>query len=134
MWRKWSKNNLTTLPSVKMMKNANNAIIGLIRPVFLHFYDTINVDLTFSRIKLSLTFEWEKVITLRLLLTPREWRAILVCPHSILVSFIIHYTNMAATNQLKLGILKSKVNFFAELRHFHDDKKSAVLDYFNKMN
>ena len=62
-------------------------------------------DLTFSRIKLSLK------LSLRLLLTPRAWRVVLVCPHSISVSVIINYTNMAATSHVKLGFLKSKVNF-----------------------
>ena len=71
-----------------------------------------NVDLSFSRIKLSFTlleFRWEKVIILRILLTPRAWRIVLVCPHSILVSVIINQTNMAATSHAKLDFLKSKV-------------------------
>ena len=33
------------------------------------------------------------------------------CPHSISVSVIIKYTNMAATSHVTLGFLKSKVNF-----------------------
>ena len=89
-------------------------IIGLIRRVFLYFCDTTDIDSTFSRIKLTLMlveFKWEKVIILWLLLTPRAWRVVLVCSHSISVSVIINYTNMAATSHVKLGFLKSKVNF-----------------------
>ena len=37
--------------------------------------------------------------------------AVLVCSHFISVSVIINYTNMAATSHIKLGFLKSKVNF-----------------------
>ena len=51
------------------------------------------IGLTFSRIKSSLKltlksadFNWEKVMLLRLLLTPQAWRVALVCQHSILVS------------------------------------------------
>ena len=33
------------------------------------------------------------------------------CRHSISVSAIINYTNMAATSDVKLDLLKSKVNF-----------------------
>ena len=45
------------------------------------------------------------------MLTPRAWRVVLVCPHSISVSVVINYTNMAATSHVKLGFLNSKVNF-----------------------
>ena len=75
--------------------------------------NTTDVDLTFSRIKLLLTlveFKWEKVIILRLLLTPRACRVALVCPHSISVSVIISYTNVAAISHVKLRFLKSKAN------------------------
>ena len=58
-----------------------------------------------------LEFKWEKVIILQLLLTPRAWRVVLVFPHYISVSVIIIYTNMAATSHVKLGFLKSKMNF-----------------------
>ena len=78
--------------------------------------DRINitiVDLTCSHIKLSLKlslklleFKWEKVVILRLLLTPRAWRVVILCPHAISISVIINYTNMAATNHTKLGFLK----------------------------
>ena len=80
--------------------------------------NTTNVDLTFSGIKLPLKlslklveFKWEKATILRLLLTPQAWRVVLVCPHSTSVSVIINYTYMAATSHVKLGFLKSKVNF-----------------------
>ena len=105
MWKKSSKSNLRTLPNVKMMKNKNGANDRI---------NTTNIDLTFSYIKLSLKlleFKWEKVIILQLLLTPRAWRVVLVCPHSISVSVIINYTNMAATKHAKRGFLKLKVNF-----------------------
>ena len=129
IWKKSSKSNLKTLPNVKMMKNANDAIIGWIHPVFLYFYDTTNIDLTFSRIKLSLTLKWEKVVILRLLLTPRAWRVVLVCPHSISVSASINYTNMAATSHVKLGILKSKW-IAVEFGHCHEDKRTFCISIF----
>ena len=78
-----------------------------------------------------LTFCEKKVIILRLLLTPRAWRIILVCPHSISVSVIINYTNMAATNHVKLGFLKS---IFAESGHCQEEKISAVSVSFKKIN
>ena len=52
-----------------------------------------------------------RLIILQLLLTPRAQRVVLVCPNSISVCVIINYTNVAATNHVKLGFLKSKVNF-----------------------
>ena len=103
------KVSLRTLPNVKMMKIKNDANDRI---------NTTNIDLTFSSIKLSLKLslklpeiKWEKVIILRLLLMPRAWRVVLVCRHFISVSVIINYTNMAATSHVKLGFLKSKVNF-----------------------
>ena len=48
---------------------------------------------------------------MRLLLTPRLWGVVLVYPHSISVSAIINYTNMAATSHATLGFLKAKVKF-----------------------
>ena len=44
------------------------------------------------------------------MLTPRAWRVVLVCPHSISVPVIINYTNVAATSHVELGLLISKVN------------------------
>ena len=106
IWKKSRKSNFRALPSIKMlMKNTNEANYKI---------STTDVDLTISRIKLSLTlveFKWEKVIILRLLLTPRAWRVVLVCPHSISVSVIIIYTNLAASSLVKFGFLKSKVDF-----------------------
>ena len=98
----------------RWLKAQMTQIIGLIGPVLLYFYDTTNVALMFSCIKLLLTlveFKWEKVIILWLRLTPRAWRVVLVWPHSISVSTIVNYTNMVATSHVKLGTLKSKVNF-----------------------
>ena len=90
----------------KIQNDANNRI------------NTTDVDLAFSCINLSLKLslklvesKWEKVIILRLLLTPRAWRVVVVSPHFILVSVIINYTNMVATSHVKLGFLNSKVNF-----------------------
>ena len=61
MWKNWLKSNA---PKRKDDEKAQmTQIIGLIRQVFLYFYDATNVDLTFSRIKLSLMlveFKWEK--------------------------------------------------------------------------
>ena len=109
MWKRSSKSNLKTLPNVKMMKRKNGTNDRI---------NTTNVDLTFSSIKLSLKlslklleFKWEKVMILQFLSTPRAWRVVLVCPHSVSVSVTINYTNMAATSHVKLGFLKSKVNF-----------------------
>ena len=65
--------------------------------------NTTNADLA--------EFKCKKVIILLLLLTPRTWRVVLVFPHSILVSVIISYTNMAATRHVILDFLKAKVNF-----------------------
>ena len=96
-----------------------------------------DVDLTFTWIKLSLTlvvFTWKKKL-LRLLLTPRAWRVVLVCPHSISVSVITNYTNMAATSHVKLGFLKPKVNFvFVEFRHYYEGKMNVVSTSFKKIN
>ena len=102
MWKKSSKSNLTTLLSVKLWKNTNNAN---------YWINTTNFDFGFSRIKLLLTLvelKWEKVIILRLLLTSQTWRVVLVCPNSISVSVIINYTTMAATSH----------NFFLESPSF----------------
>ena len=100
IWKKSWKSNFRALPSITMLKkNTNEANYKI---------STTNVDLTISRIKLSLTlveFKWEKVIILRLLLTPWTWRVALVCPYSISVSAIINHINMAATSY------KSKVSF-----------------------
>ena len=89
IWKKSWKSNFRALPSIKMLKkNTNEANYKI---------STTNVDLTISRIKLSLTlveFKWEKVIILRLLLTQRAWRVVLVSPHSISVSAIINYTKL----------------------------------------
>ena len=94
IWKNSSKSNLTMLLNVKMMKKHKDVNYRI---------NTTNADLV--------EFKWEKVIILRLLLTPRAWRVVLVCPHSISVSVIINYSNMAATSHVKLGFLKSKVNF-----------------------
>ena len=90
----------------------------MMQMIRLMLTNTTNADLTFSRIKLSLKlslklieFNWEKAIILRLFLTTRAWRVVLVCPHSISITVIINHTNMAATTQVKLGFLKQKVNF-----------------------
>ena len=116
MWKNWLKSNASKR---KVDEKAQmTQIIGLIRQVFLYFYDATNVDLTFSCTKLSLMlveFKWEKVIILRLLLTSRPWRVVLVCPNSVSVSVIINYTNMVATSHVKLGFLKTKVNFLLNL-------------------
>ena len=106
IWKKSRKSNFRALPSIKMlMKNTNEANYKI---------STTDVDLTIFRIKLSLTlveFKWEKVIILQLLLTPRACRVALVCPHSISVSVIISYTNVAVISHVKLHFLKSKANF-----------------------
>ena len=116
MWKNWLKSNASKR---KVDEKAQmTQIIGLIRQVFLYFYDATNVDLTFSCTKLSLMlveFKWEKVIILRLLLTSRPWRVVLVCPNSVSVSVIINYTNMVATSHVMLGFLKTKVNFLLNL-------------------
>ena len=70
---------------------------------------------------------------LQLLSMPRAWRVVLVCPHSISVSVTINYTNMAATSHIKLGFLKSKVNF-AEFGQCHEKKISAASASFKKIN
>ena len=119
MWKNSSKSNVPKDDEKTQMMQ----IIRLIRPVFLYFYDTTNVDLRFSCTKLSLTlvgFKSEKVIILPPPLTTRAWRVVLVCPNSISVSVIINYTNMVATSHVKLGFLKSKFG------HGSEDKNSAV--------
>ena len=68
------------------------------------------MDLTFSRIKLSLKLwlkllKWEKVIILQLLLMPRAWRVVLVCPH-----------------------------FVSEFGHYYKENISDVSPSFKKMN
>ena len=125
------KVSLRTLPNVKMMKIKNDANDRI---------NTTNIDLTFSSIKLSLKLslklpeiKWEKVIILRLLLMPRAWRVVLVCRHFISVSVIINYTNMAATSHVKLGFLKSKVNF-CWIWTLPWKKISVVSASFKKMN
>ena len=60
-----------------------------------------------------------------LLLIPRAWRVTLVCSHSILVSVIINYTNMAATSHMKLGFLVNFCEFFLNLNMVM--KKKLVL-------
>ena len=52
---------------------------------------------------------------LLLLLSPRAWRVVLLCSHSISVSVIINYTNMAATSHVKLGFLKLESEFLLNL-------------------
>ena len=43
---------------------------------------------------------------------PQVGKDFLVCPHPVLVSVIINYTNMAATSShMRLCFLKSKVKF-----------------------
>ena len=87
-------------------KSTITQMIGLIRPSF----SSIKLSLKLS-LKL-LEFKWEKVIIiLHFLLTPRAWGVILVYPHSISVSVVINYTNMAATSHVKPGFSKSKVSF-----------------------
>ena len=87
-------------------KSTITQMIGLIRPSF----SSIKLSLKLS-LKL-LEFKWEKVIiTLHFLLTSRAWGVILVYPHSISVSAVINYTNMAATSHVKPGFSKSKVSF-----------------------
>ena len=127
MWKKSSKSNLRTLPNVKIMKNKNGANDRI---------NTTNIDLTFSYIKLSLKlleFKWEKVIILQLLLMPWAWRVVLVCPHSISVSAIFSYTNMAATSYINLGFSSWKW-VFAEFGHCHEKRISAVSASFKKVN
>ena len=86
-------------------KTQMTQIIGLMQPMLISLFFRIKLLLT------SVEFNWEKVIILRLLLTPRAWRVVLACPHSISASAIISYTNMAATRHLKQSFLQSKVNF-----------------------
>ena len=87
-------------------KSTITQMIGLIRPSF----SSIKLSLKLS-LKL-LEFKWGKVIIiLHFLLTPRAWGVILVYPHSISVSVVINYTNMAATSHVKPGFSKSKVSF-----------------------
>ena len=87
-------------------KSTITQMVGLIRPSF----SSIKLSLKLS-LKL-LEFKWGKVIIiLHFLLTPRAWGVILVYPHSISVSVVINYTNMAATSHVKPGFSKSKVSF-----------------------
>ena len=49
---------------------------------------------------------------MRLLLTSRAWRVVLVCLRSISVSVIINYTNMAATSHVKLDLIFENIALF----------------------
>ena len=92
------KKQLDNTPKCKDDKNANDANYKI---------NTTNAVLV--------ELKWEKVITLRLLLTPRAWRVALVCPHSISVFLMSNYSNMAATSHMKLPFLTSKVSFLLNL-------------------
>ena len=69
----------------------------------------------------------------KILLTPRVRRVALVCPHSILVSVTINYTNIVATSHMKPCFLKSKVNF-SWLWILSWRKNSALSAFFKRIN
>ena len=84
MWKKSSKKQLGKAPKRKDdEKTQMTQIIGLIRPMLTYLFSA----------------------------SPGAWRVVLVYQHSISVSVIINYTNMAATSHAKLGFLMSKDNF-----------------------
>ena len=122
--------------NLEAVLQSNGVIESNVKKVTKKQFKTTYVDLIFSRIKLWLTlveFKWERVIILRLLLTPRAWKVVLVCPHSISDFAIINYTDVAATSPVKLGFLKSKW-IFAEFGHCHEEKISALSASFKKLN
>ena len=74
-----------------------------------------------------------KVIILRLLLTLRAWRVVLVFPHSISVSVIINYTYMGSEAGLrKAGLLKVENKFLLNLDI--EEKTSVLLASFKKIS
>ena len=109
-------------------KTRMTQMIGSIRPMLTEH---------FSRIKLSLNLSLRllefKVIILRLLLTLRPWRVVLVFPHSISVSVIINYTYMGSEAGLcKAGPFKAENTFLLNLDI--EEKTSVVLASFKKIS